>query len=790
MPDGVLGFDDQNRLVVKHTSKKGNPAQTLVGEDGFGDERLEYAPPHALDGLEVRFEHAPNAQQARNVVPARPDWQPPKKTSAPAPTELPQPELSTDDQRSHAAFHNPYNFVPALPRPADGELGDHAPVGHDRFFADRWSGTLTVKIETITPLLLVDAEHADPREQFGPNHYRYPIRERDGVPEIPATSLKGALRAAYEAVTNSRFGVLDDHGTRLAYRQTTDVAPTMVPARVVNPSDEQFTVRLLPGTNPIKERLGGGDVQYAAWLPWYGMARRPTGVGDYQPGHRDPVRVHLKRDASPRRNIPHWRVTRIEPAEPAEVPSYEEGDDGTAVATGWVCWTNDNIHGKYSERVFFGPSQGAKEATSARRRRVATDYRLIVESYRAAHKREKLESSDQRDDQAGHEWSRHMVLDTESELRTDDLCYVTLTQQNGEWRVARAYPVVIGRDLFDAAPADLLDESLRVAEQLDELSPADRVFGWTHPHGHGSYRGHVRVGPVRCNTDHAIQRFDDEGLALAILGQPKPQQFRFYAAKDPAGNPIDDGVAKDEGYGPCQGLRGRKVYPHHRDLPHGYWDDPVASTHVSGRPREYRNLDAENERTDQNRSITGWVKPHVEFDTELEVTNLSDVELGALLWLLTRKDGCHRLGGAKPFGLGSVRITAEDTSLRRGSSVREAYSAFGGLSAAPAEDPTACVNTFEDALRSEYGTMATDAAVDSDREPFPSFVESWLRAALGLEGPIHYPRTGQPDRNGVIPADPESYRWFVTNELTGRNAGPHVTLRHLLDDPGLPAFER
>lgn len=51
-------------------------------------------------------------------------------------------------------FHNPYNFIPALPRDTESvqksELGDHQPVGHSSYQSDRWSGRIAVTLITKT----------------------------------------------------------------------------------------------------------------------------------------------------------------------------------------------------------------------------------------------------------------------------------------------------------------------------------------------------------------------------------------------------------------------------------------------------------------------------------------------------------------------------------------------------------------------------------------------------------------------------------------------------------------
>ena len=41
-------------------------------------------------------------------------------------------------------------------------------------------------------------------------------------------------------------------------------------------------------------------------------------------------------------------------------------------------------------------------------------------------------------------------------------------------------------------------------------------------------------------------------------------------------------------------------------------------------------------RQELNRSIRAWVAPETTFTLDLHITNLSQIELGALVWLLTR----------------------------------------------------------------------------------------------------------------------------------------------------------
>ncbi len=521
-------------------------------------------------------------------------------------------------------FHNPYNFVPALPR-ADvrGDLGDHAPVdAHSRWADEGWSGRIRVSLTTITPLLVPDASRMT--EDSDSHHKTFPVREGpDGRPRLAVTSVKGMLRAAYETVTNSRMGIFRGHDRPLGRRMATQEALSLVPAR-------------------IEERAGRLQIRLmsAARLRQYPLAQ-PLSLGSL-PDSKQRVDAHIQ-----------WGKV---------VDIFAEGTAPAGVGspvTGWVHATNWNIKGKSHERLFF--NNMAQPEYRELTEEILTAWEDLITDYQEAHDEEDVWERKRPDstvaapeeylgaDPGKTAWSPHVYQDGNPRrdnktpqrdakaLVDGTLCYAKLGP--GEV-VERLYPVLISRDLFPVAPEKLLDASLKAPKKLDELSPADRVFGWAHPDGHGAHRAQVRIGTIWCERADAIEPFALPGVPLAVLGQPKPQQGRFYVAKSPRGEAQEKkekGLTPiDAGYHPGKGLRGRKVYPHHKELPTNYWQNPAQdrTQRANGRHyQEYRRPKGARERDGQNRSILGWVKPNTRFTFTVDVLNLSSVELGALLWL-------------------------------------------------------------------------------------------------------------------------------------------------------------
>lgn len=218
------------------------------------------------------------------------------------------------------------------------------------------------------------------------------------------------------------------------------------------------------------------------------------------------------------------------------------------------------------------------------------------------------------------------------------------------------------------------------------------------------------------------------------MGAPKPAQYRFYVSGDrTATQAYDPQHGAEIAFTRLQNLRGRKVYLHHRQL-----------------GNEHDRVD--NVADNQNRSIRAWVRPQTKFTFELDVSNLSSVELGALLWLLDLPQGCfHRFGGGKPLGFGSVRLEMDParTTLSQSADHAKRWSLDPTFSWSDEPTYRATIATFQDAVARAYGA------------PFPkvSFIEAFVAAGTGYpDVPVHYPRLGDEAGN--------EYEWFRRNPTT------------------------
>ncbi|WP_214104961.1 TIGR03986 family type III CRISPR-associated RAMP protein [Acrocarpospora catenulata] len=681
-------------------------------------------------------------------------------------------------------FLNPYTFVPAFPREdLPAELGDRRPPDRDRLSAGCWTGRIAVRLTVETPLLLLDTARGTPPLKGESGHLVYPVRIRNGRPHLAATSVKGMLRAAYETITNSRFGVFDKHDAPFGFRRDAGFALGMVPVYVAGPGT---LYRFQMATLRMYEKSGAA-LYPGETAPVHMQRLRALISGDGRNGTRVDDFV---RSGSPQRLVPQRGQREVE---------------GIAYVTG------PNIEGKTRERFFYlqppGPGRKPEPLPLAREwSALVEDWNRLMNNYRASHDDQELFERSHPDGGAATPgerigsgpgqlaWSPHIYDQERTALKPGTVCYAR--QENG--RVVGLYPVMVPRDVYPVTPAQLLPASLAPASCYDELSPADRVFGWVAPNGSGvrqaAYRGRLRIGPVECDqeTGEAVESFDGDGVPLAILSKPKPQQGRFYVAEsaDRPDAALPDRTPKEKLYQEGRGLRGRKAYWHHAGLDRTqHWSegqgrvDPTQARvgkfyREFRRPwmpfdengsltqdrKRYQTVNGAEQRDSQNRSVKGWVRPGTTFRFTIDVRDLEVSELGALAWLLTLPPGhFQRLGYGRPLGFGSVRldVDVEHTELHSGEQYTDYYRSLS------ATLPRSDAKSILDQAWQEFERLVSGS---------PQLVtvrDAMLAVARGNpEFPVHDPRV-RPDRlldNIPAPPDPrgQNYEWFTANEQLSR----------------------
>jgi len=716
-------------------------------------------------GMRVEFEieHSERGRRARNQRVL---------------TEKSAPITRPDGYR----FLNPYNFVRVInqSRPQNHVLGDCPPPPHDRYVG--LTGRITCQVEAVTPLFISDS-HAV--EGAVGEHRTYRFFQVDGQPALPASSLRGMVRSVFEAVTNSCLVAFDKDA--LSYHLESSRSPWLVPARVER-DGENWQLRLLTGTTPLQiespDKKNPEGMQYAAWIASY-WPLRPSktlqGIGpkkrqlsgkqiaDRQSfiertrnrtqnpdgiQHGEECYALLQPFQHPHPKISFWNVVEIR-RERSALPTPRNDQ---RIERGWLCITNQNIESKHSERFFFRASENRTgpeviELPPS----VRQAYETLIRDYQDRHReavQKRIRKGQSPGQPVGNEagFSRFVYQYDERELKGGELVYAMLEGTVETPRVKFIVPVSVPRVGYEHSVGDLLPEFLHRCKEYDALCPACRVFGWVREGAEGLAEDIPTAYAGRVRFSHGILTHSAGELpetTLAILSTPKPTTTPFYLL-NAQGQPDPTVTYDTEG----AQLRGRKFYRHHG----------------KANPKEYKV----KEKSDQNRTVRGALRPGTTFTFTVDFENLAPLELGALLYALALEEGMfHRLGYAKPLGFGSVKVTVQqvqiiDWEARLRSPEPEA--GWQPIEWAPHKQ------AFLQRMREQYGQQFDEVLAD-------------LRALLGTppELPIHYPRpTEQFDPNHP------QFEWFMGNKRRIEQRDPKSVALPLAKDDvnGLPLIDK
>lgn len=126
-----------------------------------------------------------------------------------------------------------------------------------------------------------------------------------------------------------------------------------------------------------------------------------------------------------------------------------------------------------------------------------------------------------------------------------------------------------------------------------------------------------------------------------ILSSPKPTSLQLYLEQD-------DNEIEHLNHYDTNGaiIRGNKLYWHKSD-----------SQNWKENQNQHQLISRIKSGNDKIHTIIKPISSGAKFGGRIRFENLSSVELGALLFVLKLKDGlCHKIGMAKPLGLGSLEI--------------------------------------------------------------------------------------------------------------------------------------
>lgn len=535
-------------------------------------------------------------------------------------------------QTGQNRFLYPYNFVrvnEAVP-PAREK-----PASHGWLDPARYSGKFKVKVSLESPLFVPAAEPCQVTEREGKSHkwFRF-CRDEDGAPRLPETSIKGALRSTFEALTNSCFSVFGTAGRHVGLRYN--------PKRA-----EQPNLRFLPGRVVAGPGPSGLAVQpcFVAWsdslLTMYAAGQAVNYAYLTIQGNHNAAKYCIVDGVLCRKignNQANWPGVAIPSPAATRTGHFKPG---------WLLGPTTNPFTHNHDR-FFRPDLSAG---------------LIAIPVAAAAAYDRVVK--EQNDLLGPDFSIRPGFGPEiKNLAVGDLIYYRESRslRHGIELSRTAIPRVSS----DWTIGELLPAAHHACQKADSLCPACRVFGWVNSAGPGAYAGNVRILATRwVGRALPAQPGDAAFTELRIQGTPHPESANLYIVDKDELNTDDveyqhtrSGVAT-----PVGKIRGRKRY----------W---VRGT--QRRPQDW-TMPARHPYHGKDQSIHAELLPagagHFEFEVRFE--NLTDVELGALLFTVElpwKADGGgkHTLGRGKPLGLGIVTMKVDgnvelmDTASRYG----------------------------------------------------------------------------------------------------------------------------
>jgi CRISPR/Cas system CSM-associated protein Csm3 (group 7 of RAMP superfamily) len=186
-------------------------------------------------------------------------------------------------------------------------------------------------------------------------------------------------------------------------------------------------------------------------------------------------------------------------------------------------------------------------------------------------------------------------------------------------------------------------ELLPFSASRAKITPAEQLFGFATEDKRAddlrSYMGRVRFTDAHIDTGNPLAADPLlRSVPLKILSSPKPPCPAMYFQPGPDGMRVEKHALTPGVNHP----QGRKFYLHHF-VPEG----------VS----PWKTQSEEN--VDQKVSITP-IRPGLTFTFEVQFDNLSEDDLGLLLYSLApESEFHHKLGMGKSLGLGSIKLTIE-----------------------------------------------------------------------------------------------------------------------------------
>lgn len=510
----------------------------------------------------------------------------------------------------------PYNFVSLK------DKNDVVDRGERKLGTN--TGKLVCKLKNKTPLFIMGESEQDSKGHTKERFYR-----EKGIPIIPASSLKGAIRNIIDALTNSVIRNVEDE--KLEQRIGAGKFESVFGIIESLPENGKNGVIVEAKRIKVKtkEKIEIGHKKFNFEDNGKEFSKKYN--------NKDGLieRVKLKDSIY---NLKETEI-KIKPGvttveklitNSEEYKNYladnENGVQG-------VLWFSSPIFGKVYEKLLIPKKNGRKFEFS---KEEYEDFKYIIKQ-----RVERIKN--------GKDINSSTFYYDKNLEKGDPLLF---QQKDGKIAEHLAFSE-IPRLRYKFSPLDLVPEEFRPGDSLKKLSFSERLFGTT---GDTTKKDEEKKDELVALSGRVFfedaknykSEMIDNGnpVTLKAFGEPHPTLTTFYL----------DNIEKNYNENKGVSIRGRKFYWHHKEK--------------IGKPfSEYRkSVEMPKDKNGQNKfaynSSLELMDINNEFEFNVNFENLTDEELGVLIYAIELEDGLlHKIGKGKAFGFGSCKIEIKEFLL-------------------------------------------------------------------------------------------------------------------------------
>lgn len=554
-------------------------------------------------------------------------------------------------------FINPYHFVPIGSAPVRAAVSDY-------------QGSLTGRIDCVmtlkSPLAMPDHNEGEKhifsdRQNRSYEHYFYPFYRILEKPAIPGSEVRGMVRSVYEAMTNSCLGVFDN--SELSGRNVTTKMEGALLYKDVEKDSWWLKMATLYVVNtfiPVNRQEGEQPDRYSID---YSRQELVAGRMRYRTGDK----VRFEPSQKPYKTSRNYNTTM-----------FFANKLGSGDKEGYLLIGERGLPNNRHNSHIFVPSGEIIEISEE----TVENLRTVLELYNTEELNKALHMRNPRGE-VQHSGYKNYTIRSDGRMtpvffsKLGDHYYLSPSMKSREVYYRRLHE--IAGDYVPCGARSTGDEKPET-EGEDRLCPACAIFGTVQDKKgipgnkrnilQRSYGSHLRFSDAMWCADTEPKWLERDGstqITLPELAGPKITSNEFYnhLTRKTESDRIWNVDYKTVNPNQQKTLEPSEIKLNGRKF---YWHQPL----FIKSPKQTENLrprvDSITGRMETKRNITTEILSGGKFAFTVYFECLKEKEIRRLLWALSPREGnrelCHKIGFAKPLGLGSVRIDVTKVQTR------------------------------------------------------------------------------------------------------------------------------